>query len=215
MHLARIAAGAREINLQEERANLAASLEVDDQDGVFVISHAQDEVSFVCKDTMKCTCIASSHEPLCVCIEALRMKGLMPTREDTHQEDLHESAHEEDIDLQVDVQVEDAKAKLVRISEFLSTDNFSNHRNKTKILSNIDALHALIFSTFRKRNTKNKIRQNNPERKAIMKGKSRALSDHDLYCEVPQKKRKVIKKNEDGSFMKCRKKGILRKPFNS
>jgi hypothetical protein len=180
---------------------------VAEDSGMFVVSHPDGEVTLVNKETLRCTCIASSHEASCLCISLVSANYLLPSSKSANVNPVEQpsSSAADKIDL--------AREKLQKIVDFMSGSDIENHRNCNKILNDINSLHTSIFGQFRKQTLKRKISKLHPNRPGHSAPKK--VCDHS-YSQVKGKPTaNLVIKNEDGSFKKHRSKGKVRRSFNN
>ena len=207
-HLARGAAEACGIDLDHERKTLLEGMVrnncLTEDNDVFVVAYEDGEITFVNKESMRCTCIASSHLPECLCIALV--KQVHPT--DSAGRSQHVLANLKpalSLPREPNTTLVEAREKLNRILDCFDSGDIEQKKNQNEIVNNVNSLYTSVFGKFQKQTRKRKITKLHPYRPGTSAPKKSC--DH-TYSHDEGKKRSVVTcKKEDGSFKKNRGKG--------
>ena len=153
----------------------------------------------------KCTCIAASFGLYCICKHLVSLVSGNDGIASAEQEILDsgfDRAPQEECSRDASI-IDIAKVKLGELQALLTSENIKTHPRQKEILSQINQLHSVAFSTsFRRVCRKKKIEVNSSYRRAVERAKriKRLRDQHDHgYHSVRKNKSKV---NRDGSFRK-------------
>ena len=155
---------------------------------------------------MMCSCIGSSHERLCVCMELIATAYKQANCEAVWTENVivtNDMSPSSKNPKSKDIMLTCMKEKLAKIMEVLETENATTHCNITSIIKKVDELHLLTFSKFQKATrTKKKIVPLFPGR--TKKANQEDKQDHSYQAPTTRKGATTKSKMAGGSFKRNR-----------